>query len=454
MEDYFLRAGELNRGLPRRDSLLVAAESLFSALSVGEDLPVPLRQSLRRRQFATLEEGARLYPDDPEMWYILGEVRFHTGWEARVSQLQMLDAFDRSIALDSSFSPAYIHATTLGLTLYGLDGWNRYARPYLALRLPDEHLAATRFLDTIFKLDRTHPGRADSIIRSTSLGRLYSGMFDSWHFPDSAETAVRLARALIAAPGDSAGDRRLRASGRRQMLAAALAYRGHLREALELIEGERVEWIGSVPAAIAILGSSRPESVDATFGRWLRQGSFWPPVGGWPPGRLIYALPWWAARRDTLALAEYARRADSTLRVTSQPRWRERAQYAAQAARAYSGLARGDTTAALQFFLASPRDISNSLAYVTAAQILMRQGRDADALELLEEAFPTDWRGPLRTLARLEAARAAERLGQRKRAAAHYQFVVDVWRHADPELEPYLREARAGLERLVAEPSR
>jgi hypothetical protein len=29
--------------------------------------------------------------------------------------------------------------------------------------------------------------------------------------------------------------------------------------------------------------------------------------------------------------------------------------------------------------------------------------------------------------------------------------VVDVWRHADRELEPQVREARAGLERLAAE---
>jgi hypothetical protein len=32
-----------------------------------------------------------------------------------------------------------------------------------------------------------------------------------------------------------------------------------------------------------------------------------------------------------------------------------------------------------------------------------------------------------------------------------YRFVVDVWRHADPALEPYVRETRAGLERMVTE---
>jgi hypothetical protein len=54
-------------------------------------------------------------------------------------------------------------------------------------------------------------------------------------------------------------------------------------------------------------------------------------------------------------------------------------------------------------------------------------------------------------LTRLESARAAERLGQLKRAAADYQYLVDAWRHGDPELEPYLREAREGLARLTSE---
>ena len=36
-------------------------------------------------------------------------------------------------------------------------------------------------------------------------------------------------------------------------------------------------------------------------------------------------------------------------------------------------------------------------------------------------------------------------------AVDSYQFVLNAWRHADPELEPYVREARAGVERLSAD---
>jgi hypothetical protein len=59
--------------------------------------------------------------------------------------------------------------------------------------------------------------------------------------------------------------------------------------------------------------------------------------------------------------------------------------------------------------------------------------------------------GPFFVLGVLERGRIAERLGERRKAIDSYQFVVDVWRHADPELEPYVREARAALERLRAD---
>jgi DNA-binding SARP family transcriptional activator len=458
---YYLRAGELNHGLPRRDSLLVVADSLNAALSTSlylpaQYLPAASRWSLRERLFATLEEGARLYPEDPEIWYVLAEARYHHGWEKRVSRVQMLEAFERSIALDSSFTPAYEHAKTLGLALHGLEGWYRYARPYLRHPATDDYGGA-RLMNAIFEANPSLAAHTESVISTATRDQLFGAILHSWDFPDSGETTVRLGRALLVAGGHSSGHPE-HAAMRVQTLVAALANRGHLREALTLIEqGVTLGVIPSVPAGIVLLGSSAPESVDATFGRWLRRGSFWPPgewPAGGPPGPMAWALSWWSARGDTLALAEYGRRADSAQRATPQPIWKENAQYLAEAARAYLVLARGDTAAALRFFQ-RPNDFVFPWVRVTEAEILSRMGRGAEALQLFEEAYPLLWFwGPTRVLAKLEAARAAERLGQKKRAAAHYQFVVDVWRHADPELEPYVREARVGLQRLMAEPRR
>jgi serine/threonine-protein kinase len=452
-ETYFLRAGELNHGLPRRDSLLITAESVGAARSRPE-LSLSLRDSLRRRQFAVLEQGVRLYPDDPEMWYALGEARLHDGEDLGVTKAQMLDAFDRAIALDSGFSPAYHHATTLGLALHGIDGWNRYASPYLALRPEDRFSNHTALMDALLKANPANPGQIDSIIGSAGLEELFQLSNDLRALSDSAEIAVRVGRGLVASRGHTTGiaqDPLIR----RQVLAQLLSYRGHLREAQTVIGGEdRLSFRSGLPAEFALAGSMSAGGADSLFSGWLRSGPFWPegkwPKGG-PPGPLLWMLPWWAARRDTAALAEYARRADSAQRATRRPLWKEVARYGARSARAYMRLASGDTAAALEFFELTPRDTLWPLELVTRAHLLVRRGRDAEALELFEGAFPDDWWGPARVLATLEAARTAERLGQVQRSAAHYQFVADVWRYADPELQAYVAEARQALARLTSE---
>jgi hypothetical protein len=54
-------------------------------------------------------------------------------------------------------------------------------------------------------------------------------------------------------------------------------------------------------------------------------------------------------------------------------------------------------------------------------------------------------------LATLELGRIAERLGERQKTAECYGFVLAAWRRPDPELPPYVAEAREALVRLGAE---
>ena len=64
------------------------------------------------------------------------------------------------------------------------------------------------------------------------------------------------------------------------------------------------------------------------------------------------------------------------------------------------------------------------------------------------------WSGdvsPLFVLATLELGRIAERLGDTRKAAECYGFVTATWRRPDPELLPYVAEAREGLARLSVE---
>jgi hypothetical protein len=92
---------------------------------------------------------------------------------------------------------------------------------------------------------------------------------------------------------------------------------------------------------------------------------------------------------------------------------------------------------------------------LTLARVLARRGHEREALAVLDHEFPATPIGvsisPRVTWA-LERARLAEKLGQSETARRWYGYVARVWRHADPELQPVVAEAREALTRLTSEP--
>ncbi|MGH7573341.1 MAG: adenylate/guanylate cyclase domain-containing protein, partial [Gemmatimonadota bacterium] len=54
-------------------------------------------------------EMTRKYPDDPQAWYLLGEVLFHLPFQSLASREEKDGAFSRALSLDPSYTPAYIH---------------------------------------------------------------------------------------------------------------------------------------------------------------------------------------------------------------------------------------------------------------------------------------------------------------------------------------------------------
>jgi len=138
---------------------------------------------------------------------------------------------------------------------------------------------------------------------------------------------------------------------------------------------------------------------------------------------------------------------------------REVLSYVTRSSEAYLSLARGDSTAALRQFEALPDTACFSYCELDAlvrVQLLAARGRNRDAATRLERTPGDGDFGfgitPVRVLWELERGRVRERLGQRDAALAAYAFVAAVWAHADPELKPYVDEARAGLKRLGGEP--
>jgi serine/threonine-protein kinase len=436
-----LRAGALNRGLAPRDSLLVAADSLSAVLFTGE--ADSLWYAHARRLFATLTEATRRYPDDPEVWYALGDARFHFGHapEVGASRQATLDAFDRAIALDSAFGPSYIHPVDLGLNLGGATLAQRYIRPYLALDPKDINARGIRFIASLLDPGRLRGDEFRRLIDTVPadvVRHALAGGLARW--ADTAETALRVLEARRAG-GDSA---QFFGYGLRPFQAGILAYRGHLREAAEFVPPD---FAGYVLLFRAQVGAAPADSADTVFAEWSRTGN---------PG-MRYALPWWAGRGDTARVRVAVRMVDSLARHPSWPPLRPIMTYFAGAAHAYLALARRDTTEALRRLTALPDSLcAHGMCYgvqLTRAQLLAAAGRDREAAQLLDRE-PSSFIDPTHVIRQLERGRVHERLGNRETAIEAYRFVADAWIHANPELQPFVEEAKAALKRLGGEPRR
>jgi serine/threonine-protein kinase len=388
-----------------------------------------------RRLFEALNEATRRYPDDPMVWYAMGDAGFHFFVFGGTTDAQVLAAFDRSIALDSAFAMSYIHPVDLALRLDDLAATRRYAALYLALKPTDVEGNGIPLVAALLD-PAADPAEVQHLLDTASADALAGarGAFASW--PDSAETALRLAR-LLAAGGRRGAAVWVDSVANRQRLAAHLAFRGHLQEAYATGRQFR-----AVFGDLAILGAVPAETAAAEFARWK--------AGGGPyPGN---ALWWWVARSDTGALQDVARRSDSLARSRAPARGPGFWTYWGAWARASHALARHDTLDAVRRFDALPDSLCQLCwwARLPKAQLLAGRGREREALALLEVFIAPVFRAE-DVLYKLEAARIHERLGQREQAVAQYRFVAAAWRNADPELQPYVDEAKAALRRLSAE---
>jgi tetratricopeptide (TPR) repeat protein len=446
----------LNHGLSPRDSLLFLAESL-NALSHPSELFSNQRQALD-----VLVEAARRYPRDPEIWYTLGEYRYHH--EPPIGDNPAaLDAFERAIGLDSGFAPAYEHVVQLEMQRRRPNVALRYARAYAALDPTDVNAPSLRLVALVLDSGGVGAPLVRRAIRSASAPSLFrAGLEHLGSWPDSAETSIALLQELATGGHESVGADPWVADSLMwpQYLAAALAFRGHLRAAAEadhrlLTNPDASPYSGFLDPFVSLsLFGVIPDSVaGATFRRSLKAGATWEPF----TPRHLRGLPWWLAHRDTASLARFTAVAAAVSRRAKSPSLARRADLLGALGSAYLMLARHDSAAAVLRLgsipdtLCSAAPFSSSCFYgkLTLARLLAARGEYRQAGNLLDRWW---WQGDgaVRIVAVLERGRIAERLGERERAVESYRFVADAWRHADPELQTYATEARRSLARLAS----
>jgi len=428
---FALRAGSRIRSLSPRDSLLITADSLSSALQGGDpNLP---NWRLARRLFATVNEAAKKYPDDPEVWYVVGEARFHHGYGSifDVSEESVRDAFKRSITLDSAFSPGYIHLVELGYTLGGAIEGRGAAREYLAHNPGGQHAAGIQLLEAL--TDPALKSESSRLLAAAPTDVLFDGWMIVRRLTDPAETALRLLRTAAARPRGSpqfAQDSvRLQSS-----LPLQLAYRGRLSESYLSI-GTRPSRLF---AQLALLGAVETDTANAVFARWLAART----------PQVHTALAWWAARGDSNSISQLIRVYDSAL-ANGKSENRATAAYNSAAAHAYLTLARRDTLTALRAFatLSDTGCLRCELDRLTTAQLLASAGRFAEADKILRQRLFAAVT-PTEIVMALERGKVATALGHKSDARRCFQLVVEAWARGDPGARTWVTVAQRGLSRL------
>jgi eukaryotic-like serine/threonine-protein kinase len=422
---YALRAGALNRGLAPRESLMVAADSVLAAVSDAPALDA-VAQSQRRRVIAILELANRKFPDDAEVWYQLGRARSRIGYLVGVQQEEALEALDRAIALDSAFVPAYVEAIAFATIARGQEATQGYLNAYLALDPKGMLADVARLALALMDPSRSRSDTVTRTLDTASARMLYHTHSIFEYAADSAETVIRIGRHLAKRAYDPtlAADPVLP----RRTLGFALAFRGHMAEALSVLGTDRLYLVSQ----IAVLGAMPSDRAAAIFNQLLLAEPA-------RPRELVFALPWWARERDTTALTRAIALGDREAEGAPV------ARFLAEAARAWRTLALGDSVAALTQFLQLPdfpsySGIGDWERYM-AIRLLNDARRFDEALTRLDREVPST-PFPWDVVLLLERARTTEGLGQPDLAAELYTRVANLWFHGDSALQPIVSAAR------------
>ena len=431
--NYLQRAARFTRGLSPRDSLLAVAAGAFAEVGTAR-----FGGSLANLEhlFGTLHEGVRRYPTDPEMWYALGDAQYHWGWGVKVGvpESEILHSFDRAIALDSAFTPAYLHSIEMGFR-YGTASGRRYLLPYLAHNPTDAEADGMKLVARLTDPAQARAPETQRIIDTASVEQLLTAGAAMIEWPDSAETMARLGAPYINAHAQHAPapDTLFR----RRRVANASGIRGHVREALASQKTNQLLQVamlaGEIP--VASTDSFMYKEIVALRGCAACIVSVAGMVG------------------DTVMVRRILSLADSLVKIPNLPVPRGAIQYTGALAQAYFTLDRRDTVAALREFLSLPDSLCHECgwSWLTRAQLLESQGRDAEAAALLDQVGVLN--SPMGVLTEFERARIAEKLGDKARARNGYAFVAGMWEHGDPFFARYAADSRAALKRLSGENS-
>jgi serine/threonine-protein kinase len=400
--------------LPERQVLLVRIEN-------SRDRPESLELA---------RDAVARYPDDPEAWYLLGELYLHAGY-GDPSWEQTDEAFSRAVALDPRFAPYRIHLIDLAFAIY------------------DSTLVAKRLAD----FEQLAPGS----VRQLERGRL--GMVLA--FGDSASHAS--ARSIL----DTLDVQEIRRDLGTVANVDARAWRfeEELLDALDRREEVRGYELGR-RAYVALKHGALAEHLERLEDPRLPQD--------WRVCSLnVLQDNGFPVDEDRVDSALAVPAVDSSLvwsnlcgawHAADRGRWDDHERFIARIERmAGRAQADGDTSRALA--LDGFAGVARGYGLVKRGQVeglgLIEHAHDSgwfdwpivigalyaevDSLEAAVRHYRSDWTDPL---VRLKLARVYERLGEKDKARDAYLYFVESWANADPQLQPIVERAKQDIVRL------
>jgi len=415
------RAGELVRpGLSPHDSLMMTAAGHYAKAGYNGSNrnPEELHAAI-----AAVRAATERYPNDPEAWYWLADMRYHN--DNTLGEREALSLFDHSIQADSDFAPAYIHAIELAYR-NGADVGRRYADAYLRRNPREVEGEGIRFAAMLTD-PRTKPAEIEHVLDTITPRVAQKAYTALQRTPDSAEVVEQILRGIMRRePAD-------KVAPFKGALATQLAMHGHIDSAWKLAVASK----SLVAGEIAGLGLVPAESAAKMLKPWVNEHS----------DASLAPYPALAMAHDTATLLSETAGLEKYIATSKNTANRGAQLYVLGALRAYAALAKGDTAAATKLFDAIPDSvIALPMDQFIRARLVARTDPKR-ALDILERHTPIT--GLVFTARELERGRLAEKIGDRERAVDAYSFVADMWQNTDSkQLRGAVKEANDALKRL------
>jgi hypothetical protein len=341
--------------------------------------------------------------------------------------------FERAIALDSAFTPAYIHAIEMGFR-YGTPNGRRYLLAYLAQNPTDDQADGMRLVARLTDPALANTPATRQMLDTASVEQLQSAAPALIEWPDSGETLIRLGTYYLAAKSH---EHAVDSTTRKRRAALATSLRGHLNKAIAISKTPHL-------LQVALLAGAAPVAATDSF-------LFKEIASGRSCGACAVSV--WGMVGDTLMMQKIVHLGDSLARLPQTPEDSGAIRYTVALARAYLTLEHRDTVGAIREFFSLPDSLCHECgwSWLTRAQLLESQGRNAEAAAILDQTSVLNT--PMGELTEFERARIAEKLGDKRRARDGYAFIAGMWQNGDPFFKHYALEANAGLKRLSGENS-